>query len=95
MVIFGWFFCKDEFLSFLNLMKIIYENIKMNKKYSVQIYIKIESYSLYVFEINLEFKINFIFFFLVLEVFIVFVDLLMIYYRFILQKILIFVLSKL
>lgn len=63
MVIFGWFFCKDEFLNFLNLMKIIYENIKMNKKYSVQIYIKIESYSLYVFEINLEFKINFIFFF--------------------------------
>lgn len=62
MVISGWFFCKDEFSNFSNLMKIIYENTKMNKKYSVQIHIKTESYSLYVPEINSESKTNFTFF---------------------------------
>lgn len=75
MVISGWFFCKDEFSNFSNLMKIIYENTKMNKKYSVQIHIKPESYSLYVPEINSEFKTDLTFFLSVPEVSTVLVDL--------------------
>lgn len=56
-------------------MKIIYENTKMNKKYSVQIHIKPESYSLYVPEINSEFKTDLTFFLSVPEVSTVLVDL--------------------